>query len=205
MKQYPSIPYGGACDNRVVVFDKLDGSNVRAEWSKKQGWHKFGSRSKLIDGGSGVLQAAPALIVERYGEDLSRAFTDACHERVVAFFEFYGPQSFAGQHDGRDAHEVTLLDVSIHKQGLMEAEDFVESFGRLGIPNVIHIGAVSAQMIQDVRDGTLPGMTFEGVVCKGRRQRKTGENLMFKQKNGAWVERLRAMYGHDVKKFESLL
>lgn len=74
-----------------------------------------------------------------------------------------------------------------------------------GIPDVLHIGPVSAEMITSVRDGTLPGMTFEGVVCKGRRQRKTGENLMFKQKNQAWIEKLREMYGHDKQKFEALL
>lgn len=128
MKQYPSISYGQACDQRVVVFDKLDGSNIRAEWSKKQGWHKFGSRSKLIDGASGLLQRAPALIQDRYGEQLARVFIDDRHERVVAFFEFYGLKSFAGLHDEKDAFDVTLLDVSVHKHGLIEAEDFVERY-----------------------------------------------------------------------------
>ena len=47
MKQYPSISH----DIRSVqayAFDKLDGSNIRAEWHPKKGFWKFGSRTRLL-------------------------------------------------------------------------------------------------------------------------------------------------------------
>lgn len=45
MKQYPTINYWnkGYFGESCYAFEKLDGSNIRAEWSKKQGWHKFGT------------------------------------------------------------------------------------------------------------------------------------------------------------------
>lgn len=52
MKQYPSInSSNGQSFKEFVadVFDKLDGSNLRFEWSKKQGWYKFGTRHRLFD------------------------------------------------------------------------------------------------------------------------------------------------------------
>lgn len=36
MKSYPSLPYGTECHLPIVAFDKLDGSNVRAEWTSKK-------------------------------------------------------------------------------------------------------------------------------------------------------------------------
>jgi hypothetical protein len=43
MKTYPSISRD-IVGQPIYAFDKLDGSNIRAEWSKKNGFHKFGSR-----------------------------------------------------------------------------------------------------------------------------------------------------------------
>jgi len=39
VKTYPSID-AKICDGQYYVFDKLDGSNIRAEWSKKQQLYK---------------------------------------------------------------------------------------------------------------------------------------------------------------------
>ena len=53
MKEYPSIPNsnGQSFENlgSVHLFDKLDGSNLRMEGTKKRGWFKFGSRTQMID------------------------------------------------------------------------------------------------------------------------------------------------------------
>lgn len=54
MKWYPKMfglysdddaPWGQHC----IAFDKLDGSNLRFEWNKKQGWYKFGTRNRMFD------------------------------------------------------------------------------------------------------------------------------------------------------------
>lgn len=59
MKEYPSIPAAADLLARpdaylgqpFVAFDKLDGSNIRAEWDRKKGWLRFGSRRRLLERG----------------------------------------------------------------------------------------------------------------------------------------------------------
>ena len=50
MKSYRSIPFANKIpeNETFYVFDKLDGSNIRAEWNPKKGFYKFGSRSQLL-------------------------------------------------------------------------------------------------------------------------------------------------------------
>lgn len=204
MKQYPSIPYGGSCAEKVVVFDKLDGSNIRAEWSKKKGWTKFGSRNQLICEESGILRKAELLICQKYGDDLSKIFIDQKYSKAVAFFEFCGSSSFAGSHAENEEHTVTLLDVSPHQTGILSVFDFVKIFDKLDMPTILHTGPVSHEMILSVQNGTLEGMTFEGVVCKGYSKRKK-QAFMFKQKNKAWIKKLKQYCGDNETKFRSLL
>ena len=51
MKSYPTIPHWhkGIYGEHVYGFNKLDGSNIRAEWNKKRGWYKFGTRNMIIN------------------------------------------------------------------------------------------------------------------------------------------------------------
>ena len=45
MKTYPSIARSSGQSFREFdahVFEKIDGSNLRFEWSEKRGWHKSG-------------------------------------------------------------------------------------------------------------------------------------------------------------------
>lgn len=52
MKTYPSIPRSTGQSFQeydAYVFDKLDGSNLRFEWSRKKGWVKYGTRRRLFD------------------------------------------------------------------------------------------------------------------------------------------------------------
>ena len=52
MKHYPKIEYynKGLYGRDIIGFDKLDGSNIRCEWSRKRGWYKFGTKSMKILG-----------------------------------------------------------------------------------------------------------------------------------------------------------
>lgn len=49
MKYYPSITKEIRHDIYIYAFDKLDGSNIRAEWNSKRGFYKFGTRNQLMD------------------------------------------------------------------------------------------------------------------------------------------------------------
>ena len=48
MKQYETIPYyGDYLGPDIIAFDKIDGSNLRFEWSRKRGFYKFGTRKMI--------------------------------------------------------------------------------------------------------------------------------------------------------------
>lgn len=104
-----------------------------------------------------------------------------------------GKSSFAGQHDEAEEHTVTLIDVNPFKKGILPPKTFIDLFGHLDIPNVVYQGKVNYSFVQQVRNSKLPGMTFEGVVCKG--SRKKNHLVMFKLKSRAWIEKVKGEYG----------
>lgn len=214
MKEYPSIvaatdllaPSAGYLGRPFMAFDKLDGSNIRAEWDYKRGWHRFGSRRRLLDSGS-LLGRAVGLIREGYADSLSRVLTGdpAYHgvRQATAYFEFLGPHSFAGLHDpaelGVSSNEplrVVLIDVNVHRRGLVPADEFVDHFGHLGIPRLVHQGELTAEFVEDVQAGRFD--TPEGVILKGGRGH---QRWMAKVKTTAYMERLRAFFRADWRKY----
>lgn len=198
MKQYPTIPGGVRRGVPVYIFDKLDGSNVRAEWSRKRGWHKFGRRHGLLDDSNPILaNEAQDLMLDSYGDDLGAIFRKQRWDRAIAYFEFHGPNSFAGHHE-EEPHKVTLIDVSVHRKGILEPRKFLKLFDQLpaGLPTLLHHGNFTADLQAEVANGTLDGMTFEGVVGKGKNV-SPGRPLMFKWKSLAWLERLKGICKTD--------
>src|SRR5688500_10404747 len=116
MKSYPSIPHWnkGLFGENCVAFEKLDGSLIRAEWSKKNGWYKFGTKKQLIAETDEQFGQAVTLFNNKYSEGLQKVFRDKyrdCHNFIV-FLEYYGEQSFAGTHVEGDKMDVVLFDVS---------------------------------------------------------------------------------------------
>jgi len=196
VQQYPSFD----AKHRSGVyyfFDKLDGSNVRAEWSRKRakkepetfGFYKFGKRHGLLDGLTQHLEKAKPLILEKYAALLCEIFMQKRLTKATAFFEFHGPSSNFGWHADEE-HTVTLIDVHIYKQGFMDPGDFVDWFQYIDHAPVLHHGYLS-EVIERIKDGTLPGMTYEGVVGKGK-PGSTGKINMFKVKSEAWYAELRS-------------
>lgn len=203
MKSYPTIEYKTNGNIDVYAFDKLDGSNIRAEWNTKNGFYKFGTRHRLLDKDEQPLGEAIDLINEKYGEDLSRIFYDNKYGRVISFFEFCGPNSFAGNHED-EGHTVTLIDVNPYKRGILAPVKFVKLFGdTVEIPNVVFTGRVGTSFIEAIRESKVEGVTLEGVVCKG--VRKGTHLVMFKIKSKAWVDKIKASYGEDSYKMGQLL
>lgn len=186
------------------MFDKLDGSNIRAEWTKKKGFWKFGRRNGLLDDTNPILHRAPPLIMERYSEGLSKIFTDKRWQKAVCFFEFYGPTSFAGYHNETEEQTVTLIDVAADRKGFLEPKDFVRTFEDIHHAALLYTGRVGPDIVQQVKEGTLAGMTFEGVVCKGK-YISPGLPRMFKIKNIAWVLKLKEKCGEDEALFRALV
>ena len=67
MKQYETIPYyGDNLGTEIIAFDKLDGSNLRFEYSKKRGFYKAGTRKMMIDSSHETFGFAVNLFLEKY-------------------------------------------------------------------------------------------------------------------------------------------
>ena len=199
MKQYPTIPKKpeGAATH-FWVFDKLDGSNIRAEWSKKRGFYKLGSRKRLLGTDQGILAKAESMIHAQEPK-FREIFKDHRIERAICFFEFHGPNSFAGSHQEDEEHQVTLIDVDVYKQGMIAPAKFLKMFADSDIDTatLLHYGPVDEVFRKQVQDGTLPDMTFEGVVAKAPGRKKWAKAIMFKVKNKAWIDKVKANYAES--------
>jgi hypothetical protein len=191
MKQYPSIPGWKKfpLGTKVIAFDKLDGSNIRFEWSKKRGWYKFGTKTQMLDESHPVFGQAISLFMNKYAEPLVKICVDefGVKDRVVAFCEFLGPNSFAGTHVESDVKDVVLLDVDIFKKGFIPPRQFIKIFDELHLPKIIHDGNFNHEFIEQVRNNEF-GLT-EGVVVKSTEKIRIP---VTKVKTIDWLTRLKA-------------
>lgn len=202
MKTYPTISKEVQTIEPVYAFDKLDGSNIRAEWSRKRGFYKYGTRKRLLGVDERPLGLAIELINDQYGSELAQRFKDERVESAVAYFEFFGNNSFAGFHDERGDFQVVLFDVSLYKRGFMGPKEFMKFTTGLLTPVMVYHGNANQPFVQSVIKGEQPDVTFEGVVCKYIRKKQIH---MFKIKSGAWLKKLKATCGTDEKLFQQLL
>jgi hypothetical protein len=203
MKTYPTISRE-IVGQPIYAFDKLDGNNIRAEWTRKQGFCKFGSRKRLVGEDDLLLGKAQQLVLDKYGDDLARIFREQRWQKAIAFFEYHGPNSFAGLHDPNDELTVTLFDVAADKKGILEPRDFLKIFKNINTAPLLHHGNPNSDFVAEVKEGKLEGMTFEGVVCKGKTV-TPGRPLMFKVKNQAWLDKLKTHCGANDSLFKELV
>ncbi len=203
MKYYPTITKDMVPDVHIYAFDKLDGSNIRAEWNSKKGFYKFGTRNQLMDENSKPFGAAIPLIKEKFEKDISDVCQKLGWRDALFFFEYYGLSSFAGFHNFEEAMTATLFDVNPYKKGLLEPVKFIEYFGHLNIPKILYQGEITVELVDQIKQSTLPNMTFEGCVCKGS-YISPGVPLMFKIKSNAWLNKLRIYCKDNESLFEKL-
>jgi len=152
MKSYPSITKDVRQDIYIYAFDKLDGSNIRAEWNAKKGFYKFGTKNQLTDEKTMPFGRAIPLIREKYEADLSMVFKEQKWKDALCFFEFWGPKSFAGNHDFEEKLDVTLIDVNPYKEGILVPTEFIKLFGHLDIPKVCYEGHVTTELFDKINN-----------------------------------------------------
>lgn len=202
MKTYPSIPTKIDFKHEYVVFDKIDGSNIRAEWNDKQGFYKFGSRNQLLTEQQTQLFPSIDLIVEKYEDELSERFDNAKIARAICFFEYYGPNSFAGSHpDPVEDMTVTLIDINPYKKGIMLPDEFVDFCDGIDIPRIVHEGKIDEEFIDSVKNSQILDMTFEGVVGKAINVK---HHHMTKIKTRKWLDKLKEFCNNDPVLFNRL-
>jgi hypothetical protein len=178
-----------------IAFDKLDGSNLRFEWTKKRGWYKFGTRRRLFDQSDSEYGQSIETFLKKYGDAIPKTLHDEKDYRgvneCIVFCEFFGEHSFAGFHEPTEPKDVVLIDVCPYKKGIVAPRLFVKHFGHLHIPAVIYDGNFTKEFIQDVREGKY--LVKEGVVAKGNKpDGKAPHNLwMAKCKTNWWFQELR--------------
>jgi len=203
MKAYPTISRK-IQNTKAYVFDKLDGSNIRVEWTVKNGFNKFGSRKRLLGTDQEIIVEAYDLLDDKYQSELKSVFVKQRWQKVTCFFEFWGENSFAGFHENEE-HKLTLIDVNPYKSGIMNPDEFVKLFGHMSIAKLLYIGNVNQDIVNQVRNSTFEGMTDEGVVCKIKTVRKQLSPVMFKIKSNAWLKRLKEYCKGDEKMYERLM
>jgi hypothetical protein len=195
MLQYPSIlgvkkvPLGNKC----VAFYKYDGSNLRFEWSPKKGWNKFGSRTQIIDRnhnvfGSGIdifMNEMADIITDRLKYYYPKQFKNI--DRITAFAEFFGENSFAGYHEEKDIKKLKLFDVFLFQKGFIEPDTFIDIFGDWEhCAEVVYKGNLNHELIEKVRYNTLDTPLFEGVICKGM-----NDKIKFKKEGSVWMTKIK--------------
>lgn len=204
MIEYPHIE-GSRQSGTFYVWGKLDGSNIRVEYTRKKGLAKFGRRNGLLDDSMPILKRSVPLI-QQYEDALSRVLTKKRREweRVTLFFEFWGPSSFAGYHPETETQQVALIDAAGPDGEFLLSRDFHDLFSEV-VPTapLLHVGPVGPEFFDKVRASQLEGMPFEGVVCKGARDSR-GRPAMFKVKSEAWYLRLKEHCNGDEAMFERL-
>jgi len=212
MKSYPSIVGASKAPHLPCYgFVKYDGSSIRCEWSPKRGWYKFGTRKLMIDETSPYFGQAVTLFRQKYGDALDKLFRKdkllRNAKEITVFNEWFGAHSFSGQHRDNDPKDIILIDVSVHKRGMLGPKEFIDTFGHLKVAEVVYQGNLNKELVQQVRDGTFDCNSKydirtevpEGLVCKGA----SGHDLwMAKLKTQAWFEQLRKVNPVDWEKME---
>lgn len=199
MKDYPSIPSSSGTKFRVIdkcyVFDKLDGSSMRSEWSKKRGWYKHGKRKGLIDHSNPHLLEVPELFERALAEPLARIARDNHWQHLVVFYEFWGDRSIAGLHFEDDPKRLTLFDAAADKKGIIQPKEFLRRFDNY-VPTARFIRRVqwTRDYVRRVREGEID-CTFEGVV--GKASDGPRHIIRAKAKTQAWIDKVMELHGKE--------
>lgn len=200
MKQYPKILYfdQAPLNEQCYAFNKIDGSNFRAEWSKKRGWYKFGTRNTMINSMDHNFGEAIPLFLDKYGDELQKVFRDKKEYRnidnFVVFAEYYGENSFAGFHEPGDKKDIVLFDVNQFKRGFVPPREFIDNFGHLHVPEIVYSGPFTFDLVKDIRKDVY-GLK-EGVIVKGVRKTKGKDEVwMAKIKTNDWLHKVKSKLG----------
>ena len=188
----------------IFAFEKIDGSNICAEWNRKlskksqftNGFGKFGTRTQMIKDFRNPFTEAVNIFMDKYSEPLDKIFCENKIFRgidtITVYGEFFGEHSFAGQHDWNEEHDVVIFDMFLYKKDFLKPGDFVGVFGHLDIPEVIIRGLLDEKIIEDIISN-IYGLQ-EGLVLKGVIENKV---WMVKVKTQAWLNKVRVLYGEN--------
>lgn len=204
MKEYPSISASRGTKfveiPNAYLFDKLDGRQVRAEWSKKRGWHKWGTRHHLVDESDLCYGRAIQMFKGSMADVIEGIARGQRWESVTAYLELWQPRtatssgSLGGIFDPANLEfHLTLFDIEPYKKCILGPREFLDLFGDSGFtPKCLGNANWTRGLVEDVFQGKVPGVTFEGVVVKsGTRHAQ----MRAKAKTQAWIDAIVERFG----------
>ncbi len=209
---------------KIMAFNKYDGSNFRVEWnyrlrnSIQKGFTNFGTRTQQITEKTPHYGEAVKIFLEKYAEPLCESLSDRKKrspfngvDKVTAFFEFFGQNSFAGFHNQTDEKDLVLFDVLLDKIGFLPPNEFQEIFSKqwyLHSAELIFQGILTKEFSETIKTNVwnLPVAKYpqvkEGVVCK-QISAPIGHKLeMTKIKTEWWIKELKSRHPSN---YENLL
>lgn len=206
MKSYQTIPKIPTPGLLCYVFAKYDGSMIRAEWDAKKGFHKWGRRNGLLDDSNPILKRAPEIFEsQKMGVALEDALKSFKCTSATLYFEFWGKNSFAGNHSEDEQQTLTLFDVDVRHQGLIMPDTFMKYFGHLAFSQkLLYMGNWTKELENSIIDSTLVGIPFEGVIAKAKPKSPKRPVIMWKFKTSAWLDKLKNRCGDDKRLFDLL-
>ena len=172
---YPKIPGSSAAPlEPCIAFEKYDGTNLHWVWDRELGWYGFGMRRNrydLDDDGIAAfdlnhpgLPDAVSLFRQDFAEVLEEIFLNHPNytaTEITVFTEYFGPNSFAGEHQADDPKQLVLFDVETN-EGIVPPEQFLNDFSELSIARVVYRGKLTGKFATQVREGEFK--VLEGVV-----------------------------------------
>jgi hypothetical protein len=207
MLEYPSIQNSSKAPRKeCIAFDKLDGSNFRAKWTKKQGFNTFGTRTQLIDETTPMWGDMVYKFKNTLSEPLEKLIAKEWRDEreVIVFGEYFGENSFAGRHDETEDHKIIVFDILVgHKnRKFVKPREFVKLLSnKIEIPRIVYEGNLNEDLIKRVREDEFN--TFEGVICKGTQPvgNAMGGIWMAKIKTQKYLDSLKVRFGDEWEKY----
>ena len=206
MKEYPSIPFHPPNGEYYYFFKKLDGQNIRVEYTKKRGFYKFGSRHQLLSESDEVFGKAFSIFKNTLADKLEFIIKKRkWQDPVTLFCEYWGDNSIGGFHKEGDSMYVTVIDINIYKNGFLDPKEFVDLDKQLSVDNKELVEFLGREKYNEVLKNSIYTNSFsvllnEGVVGK----RLYGNEIKrVKIKTNEWKEKIKALF--DEEKAKELL
>ena len=214
MNEYPSIPLSVGQtfqDFQAYVFGKLDGCHVRVEWTRKTGWGKWGTRERRFDLSDALFAGAITAFTREVAEPLTKVVTGHRFrrlagegwDRIIAYGEYFGDQSFAGVHvPGDPTMRVRVFDLAMSRgtqMHLLGPQSFVRLVVEAGVPAAPYLGCYhwTRGFVDQIWRGELSGVPFTGEGVVGKAGNPYVE-IMAKAKTQAWHDRVLQVHGIEL-------
>lgn len=204
--------------DKFIAFEKYDGTCLVAEHDWKHPGHFFfGCRSDIplyewilkqeFTKQHPEMKYSAELInsyLKQYGDLILTRLQDAKikfeYDNVRFVFEYFGKDSFAGQHNPRSDRDIVLIDLILlenQEEKILETylspDIFVNVAKDCRSARVIYQGKFNGSFVEDVRKGNFD--VVEGVVCKGYGKYQS----VCKVKTNSYMEKLKNHFKDDWK------